>query len=61
MLKHKGRDRREEKRRENKRGRRSLCWSFEFSFPGQSLPELLQWGPKNAGTGEATSNEGADP
>lgn len=44
MLKHKGRERREEKRRENTRGRRSLCWSFEFSFPGQSLQELLQWG-----------------
>lgn len=61
MLKHKGRERREEKRRENKGGRRSLCWSFGFSFPGQSLQELLQWGTKNAGIGETTAKEGAEP
>lgn len=38
MLKHKGRESREEKRRENKRGRRSLCWSFGVFFPWTVSP-----------------------
>lgn len=62
MLKHKGRERREEKRRENKRRRRSLCWSFGVFFSLDSLSRSCSSGrPKNAGRGEVTAKEGADP
>lgn len=62
MLKHKGRERREEKRRENKGGRRKLRAGALGSLSLDSLSRSCSsGGPKNAGTGGATAKEGAEP